>query len=340
MPHMPYRSQGAGGGVWRIGMVELSGQRFLVTGGGGFIGRYVVQRLLGAGATVRLFDLPGRGATFAGQAGVEVQEGDLRLPSDVQRAVEGVAGVFHMAVLALNPSTENPRLCLQVNVDGSFNVFDAARQAGVQKVVFSSASSVYGDTLEVLDEGHPLQARTVYGASKIAGEALLRALGSTFHLPYVTLRYMNVYGPFMGFGLVHSVLQRIAGGLPPVINGDGSQSFDFVYVDDVAGATVRAMAADVSDETFNVGSGEEKTVRDVVFALLELAGSPLQPEFRPGQVPMVRRVGSSEKAARLLGWRAEVPFEEGLRRVVQEHFQPGAAGPAAVAAAPGERAGG
>ena len=108
---------------------------------------------------------------------------------------------------------------------------------------------------------------------------------------------MNVYGPFMGFGLVHSVLQRIAGGLPPVINGDGSQSFDFVYVDDVAGATVQAMAADVSDETFNVGSGEEKTVRDVVFALLELAGSPLQPEFRPVQVPMVRRVGSSEKAA-------------------------------------------
>ena len=319
-------------------MVQLSGQRFLVTGGGGFIGRYVVQRLLAAGATVRLFDLPGKGASFAGQPGVEVMEGDLRLPADVQRAVEGVAGVFHMAVLALNPSTENPRLCLEVNVDGSFNVFDAARQAGVQKVVFSSASSVYGDTLEVMDEGHPLQARTVYGASKIAGEALLRAIGSTFELPYVTLRYMNVYGPFMGFGLVHSVLQRIAGGLPPVINGDGSQSFDFVYVDDVAGATVRAMAADVSDETFNVGSGEEKTVRDVVFALLELAGSPLQPEFRPVQVPMVRRVGSSEKAARLLGWRAEVPFREGLRRVVQEQLVSGAAGPAAAAATPGARA--
>jgi nucleoside-diphosphate-sugar epimerase len=301
-------------------MVQLSGQRFLVTGGGGFIGRYVVERLVAAGATVRVFDLPGRGERLAGRSGVEVVAGDLRRPDEVRRAAEGVAGVFPMAVLALNPSTENPRRCLEVNVDGSFNVFEAARDAGVQKVVFSSASSVYGDTLEVMDEAHPLQARTVYGASKIAGEAFLRAFGGSFGLPSVTLRYMNVYGPFMGFGLVHSVLERIAGGLPPVINGDGGQSFDFVYVDDVAGATVRAMASDVSDETFNVGSGEERTVRDVVYALLELTGSPLQPEFRAGPVPMVRRVGSSEKAARLLGWRAEVPLREGLRRVVAEQL--------------------
>jgi UDP-glucose 4-epimerase len=302
------------------GMVQLSGQRFLVTGGGGFIGRYVVQRLLEAGARVRILDLPGRGERFAATAGVELVGGDLRRPDEVRRAVDGVAGVFHMAVLALNPSTENPRLCLEINVDGSFNVFDAAREAGVEKVVFSSASSVYGDTLDVMDEGHPLNARTIYGASKIAGEALLRAISGTWNLPSITLRYMNVYGPHMGFGLVDSVLKRIASGQPPVINGDGGQSFDFVYVDDVAGATVQAMASDVVDETFNVGSGEEKTVRDVVFALLELCESPLQPEFRAVQVPMVRRVGSSEKAARLLDWRAQVPLREGLRRVVAEQL--------------------
>jgi len=303
--------------------VQLSGQRFLVTGGAGFIGSHVVVQLLQKGAHVKILEIPGKGETLQ-EKGAELIEGDLRKPDDVRRAVEGVDGIFHMAVLPLNPSTENPRLCLEVNVDGSFNVFDAAHELGVKKVVFSSASSVYGDTLEVMDEQHPLMARTIYGASKIAGEALLRAMASTSKLDHVTLRYMNVYGPYMGFGLVHSVLSRIASGQPPTINGDGSQSFDFVHVSDVAGATVRAMESDVTDETFNVGSGDEKTVRDVVFTLLELTRSPLQPEFRDVQVPMLRRVGSSDKAARLLGWRATIPFREGMRRVVCEQLPQGA----------------
>ncbi len=310
--------------------MQLAGQRFLVTGGGGFIGRYVVDLLLEKGAQVRVLEVPGKAPHLRDRQGVELLEGDLTRPDDIRRAMESVDGVFHMAVLALNPSTENPRLALQVNVDGSFNVFEAAHQAGVRKVVFSSASSVYGDTLEVMDEGHPLNARTVYGATKIAGEALLRAMATTFKLDYVTLRYMNVYGPFMGFGLVDSVLKRIASGQPPVVNGDGSQSFDFVYVSDVAGATVRAMEADVTDETFNVGSGEEKTVRDVVFTLLELTQSPFQPEFKDVQVPMLRRVGSSEKAARLLDWQATIPFRDGMRRVVEAQLPHGAGAAAAA----------
>jgi len=304
--------------------VQLADQRFLVTGGAGFIGRYVVQQLLEKGANVRILELPAKLEQVPPRERVELVPGDLTLPDDVRRAVEGMDGIFHMAVLPLNPSTENPRLCLQINVDGSFNVFEAAHQLGVKKVVFSSASSAYGDTLEVMDETHPLMARTVYGASKVAGEALLRAIASTFKFDYVTLRYMNVYGPFMGFGLVDSVLKRIASGQPPVVNGDGSQSFDFVYVSDVAGATVRAMEADVADETFNVGSGDEKTVRDVVLTLLELTRSPFQPEFKDIQVPMVRRVGSSEKAARLLDWRASVPFREGMSLVVEEQLPQGA----------------
>jgi UDP-glucose 4-epimerase len=306
--------------------VQLSGQRFLVTGGGGFIGRYVVEQLVDKGALVRIFEVSGKAAQFAGRAGVEVQEGDLRRPDDLKRAVDGVAGVFHMAVLNLNNSTANPRLCLEVNVDGTFNVFEAAQQAGVKKIVFSSASSVYGDTLDVMDERYPLGARTIYGASKVAGEFFLRAFNAMHGIDYVTLRYMNVYGPNMGFGLVDATLKRIASGQPPVINGDGSQSFDFVYVSDVAGATVRAMEADVTDEVFNVGSGDEKTVKEVVFALLELTRSPFQPEFKDVKVPMVRRVGSSEKAARLLGWRAQVPFREGLRKVVAEQLAAPAVG--------------
>ncbi len=300
--------------------MQLSGQRFLVTGGGGFIGRYVVEQLVAKGARVRVFDLPGKGEDLARRVGAEFMTVDIRQPEQVRRAAEGIDGIFHMAVLALNPSTENPRLCLEVNVDGSFNVFEAAHLAGVQKVVFSSASSVYGDTLEIMDERHPLHAKTIYGASKIAGEALLRAASAQWGFQHVILRYMNVYGPHMGFGLVDSVLKRIASGQPPVINGDGAQSFDFVYVADVAAATVRAMESDVTDEVCNVGSGEEKTVKDVVFTLLELTDSPFQPEFRDVPVPMVRRVGSSEKAQRLLGWRAQVPFREGMRKVVAEQF--------------------
>ncbi len=300
--------------------MQLSGQRFLVTGGGGFIGRHVVEQLCASGAGVRIADLPGRGESLAERTGAEFVATDIRRPEQVQQAVDGVDGVFHLAVLALQPCAEHPRACLEINVDGAFNVFDAAQRAGVRKIVFSSASSVYGDTLEVMDERHPLGARTMYGASKIAGEYLLRAIASTYGLEYVILRYMNVYGPFMGYGLVDSVLKRIASGQPPVINGDGSQSFDFVYVTDVAAATVRAMESEVTDEVFNVGSGEEKTVKDVVTTLLELAGSPLQPEFRDVQVPMVRRVGSSEKASRLLHWRATVPFREGMRRVVAEQL--------------------
>ncbi|HXI18807.1 MAG TPA: SDR family NAD(P)-dependent oxidoreductase, partial [Chloroflexota bacterium] len=190
--------------------MQLADQRFLVTGGAGFIGRYVVQQLLEKGANVRILELPAKLELVPPRERVELVPGDLTLPDDVRRAVEGMDGIFHMAVLPLNPSTENPRLCLQINVDGSFNVFEAAHQLGVKKVVFSSASSAYGDTLEVMDETHPLMARTVYSASKVAGEALLRAIASTFKFDYVTLRYMNVYGPFMGFGLVDSVLKRIA----------------------------------------------------------------------------------------------------------------------------------
>jgi UDP-glucose 4-epimerase len=265
-------------------------------------------------------ELPGRGDAFADDTGVEVCEGNLTSPEECRLACEGVDGVFHMGVLALNPSGANPRLCLEVNVNGTFNVLEAARDAGVKRLVFSSASSVYGDTLEVMDESHPLNSQHVYGASKIAGEAFVRAFGGMFGLPWVALRYMNVYGPHAGFGLVDSVLKRIASGQAPLINGDGSQSFDFVYVDDVAGATVRAMEADVWGEAFNVGSGEEKTVKEVTLALLELTGTGLVPEFRDVQVPMVRRVGSSEKAARLLGWQATVPLGAGLRKVVDEQF--------------------
>ena len=301
--------------------MEIGGSTFLVTGGSGFIGSHVVDRLVAEqAAEIVVFDAHPRAENLkeaVASGRVRLVEGDVGDQAALAEAASGVDGVFHMAVLPLGPCSEDPRRCLDVNVVGTFNVLDAARRAGVRKVVFSSASSVYGDTNETMDETHPLGARTMYGGSKIAGEYFARAFHDLYGLEYVILRYMNVYGPRQDGGLVINVLRRIRAGEPPTIMGDGSQSFDFVHVADVAGANVRAMASDVSEATLNVGGGNEVTVREIVGQLIELSDSDLEPEIRSdAEVPMTRRVGSSERAEELLGWRPEYDLERGLADVV------------------------
>jgi UDP-glucose 4-epimerase len=299
--------------------VDLGGKRFLVTGGSGFIGSHVVDRLLERGAReVVVFDKVVRRENLEHAAGaVAVVEGDVTDARAVRDAADGVDGVFHMAVLPLGPSVENPQLAHEVNVGGSLNVFEAARDAGVEKVVYSSASSVYGDTEETTDESHPLNTRTMYGATKLAGELYLRAFNDAYGLPYVTLRYMNVYGPRQEGGLVMAVTRRLLAGEAPTLQGDGSQSFDFVHVRDVADANVHAMASDVSDETFNVGSGGEASVREVAEKLIAITGSDVEPQYDTSQrVLMMRRVGTNTRAKEKLGWQISIDLDEGLRNTV------------------------
>ncbi len=303
--------------------MDISGQTFVVTGGAGFIGSHVVDELLHQGATeVRVLDQLAQSdnlkqALATGK--VKIVECDITHPDGLANSMQGIAGLFHMAVLPLGPCGQDMRRCLEVNIIGTFNVFEAARQAGVKRVVYSSASSVYGDTNATMDESHPLNARTMYGASKLAGEYLLHAFGTHSGLKYVILRYMNVYGPRQKGGLVNIVLGRIRQGQPPLIFGDGSQSFDFVHVSDIAQANLLAMQAEISGEAFNIGSGEEFTVNEIVRLLLEMARSGLKPEYRPappGQ--MQRRVGSSEKAMRMLGYRPQLSLVEGLHQLVAQ----------------------
>lgn len=301
--------------------MDLGGKRFLVTGGSGFIGSHLVDQLVEQGAgEVVVFDKVVREANLASaseRGNVRTITGDVTDTAAVRRAVDGVDGVFHMAVLPLGPTVEQPRLGLEVNVVGSFNVFEAARDAGVKKVVFSSASSVYGDTDDTMDETHPLDARTMYGASKIAGEYFLRSFNDQSDLPYVTLRYMNVYGPRQEGGLIVAVAKRALAGESPEITGDGSQSFDFVDVRDVAGANVAAMSSDVSGEEFNVGSGTEASAREVAEKIVELAATGVEIRYRPDvRVLMRRRVGSSRKAKDLLGWEASIGLDQGLNETV------------------------
>lgn len=298
----------------------VAGSRFLVTGGSGFIGSHVVDRLVERGAAeVVVFDKAVRRENLEHDGGrVRIVEGDVTDAGAVRRAADGADGVFHMAVLPLGPSVEHPRLAHEVNVGGSLNVFEAARDAGARKVVYSSASSVYGDTDETTDESHPLNTRTMYGATKLAGELYLRAFNDAYGLPYVTLRYMNVYGPRQEGGLVMAVTRRLLAREAPTIQGDGSQSFDFVHVKDVADANVHAMASDVSDDAFNVGSGGEASVREIVEKLVELTGAGVEPQYDTSQRVLTRRrVGTNARAREKLGWEVSIGLDEGLRETVE-----------------------
>jgi len=308
----------------------LRDARVLVTGGAGFIGSHVVdQLLLRPVREVVVLDDFSRGSranlvAASADSRVRVVEGsitDLDLVRDVMRGTDYVA---HLAALWLYDCERYPRTALEVNAVGTYNVIEAAQEAGVEKLVYSSSASVYGEAVSIpMSEQHPLNNRSMYGATKVAGEQFLRAFGARHGLRYIGLRYMNVYGPRLQYqgdyvSVVMNVLNRIGQGLSPVIFGDGSQIYDFTYVDDAARANILALDAAASDEFINIGVGVGTTINELVSSLLQMTRSSLPPEYRPAErIPVKSRVSTTDTAERVLGFRAHTPLAEGLPLTVR-----------------------
>jgi UDP-glucose 4-epimerase len=309
---------------------SLEGRRLLVIGGAGFVGSHIVEQLLEEPVErVIVLDNFVRGTRENLQAAgrdprVTVVEGSIADRALLAETMRGVDGVFHLAALWLYECVHAPRQAVEINVVGTYNVVESALAAGVKRVVYSSSASVYGDAaFTPMTEEHPFRNRTMYGATKIAGEQFLRAIYEQHRLGYVGLRYMNIYGPRMDcrgayVSVIMKVLDRIDQGLAPIITGDGEQSYDFVYVDDVARANLLAMKSERVDDFYNIGMGTKTTINEVVSRLLQLTGSSLKPEYRRDeQMFVTHRVGSTEKADVELAFRATVSLDLGLRKVVE-----------------------
>jgi UDP-glucose 4-epimerase len=308
--------------------MNLTGSKCVVIGGAGFVGSHIVDELVAEPvAEIVVFDNFVRGtranlSDAVRDPRVKVVDGSILDVPLLSSVLDGAAGVFHLAALWLFECVHQPRAALDVNVVGTFNVVEACQRAAVERVVYSSSASVYGDAcMTPMTEDHPFNNRTMYGATKIAGEQFLRAFYEQHRLDYVALRYMNIYGPRMDdkgayVSVIVKVLERIAQQQRPVIFGDGTQSYDFVHVSDVARANILAMKSERTDAAYNVGMGVETTINELVHLLLELTGSQLEPEYRDEQMFVTRRVGGTAKAAAELGFTATVPLRRGLQSVV------------------------
>ena len=312
--------------------MQLSGSKIVVVGGAGLIGSHTIDQLVKEDVReILVYDnfVRGREENLAAalrDPRVRIYDvgGDITQTDILESALEGADGVFHLAALWLLQCHEFPRSAFDTNVRGTFNVMEACVKKGVKRLVYSSSASVYGDALrEPMDEDHPFNNRNFYGATKIAGEAMLRAFHARYGLDFVGLRYMNVYGPRQDYhgayiAVIMKMLDAIDRGEGPTILGDGSEAFDFVAVEDCGRANVCAMKASTSDAFYNVGTGKRTSLKELAELLLELTGCKKPISFAPrSQATLVRnRIGDPRKASDEIGFTAELDLREGLRRLI------------------------
>jgi UDP-glucose 4-epimerase len=312
--------------------MDLKGRKLVCIGGAGLIGSHTVDRLLGEDVgEIIVYDNMVRGrsenlAEALKDPRVRVYDigGDILQTDILASALKGADGVFHFAALWLLQCHEYPQSAFEVNVRGTFNVMDACVKQGVKRLVYSSSASVYGDAVtEPMTEDHPFNNQNFYGATKICGEAMLRAYHHRYGLDYVGLRYMNVYGPRQDYrgayiAVIMKMLDAIDKGEAPTIMGDGSEAFDFVAVEDCALANVRAMQADTTDAFYNVGTGKRTSLKELAELLIELTGStrPINYAERSTATLVRNRIGSPVKAREEIGFDAEIELREGLEKVI------------------------
>jgi UDP-glucose 4-epimerase len=312
--------------------MDLNGKKLVVIGGAGLIGSHTVDALTREDVgEILVYDTFSRGrmenlAEAVKDERVRVFElgGDITRTDLLDAALKDADGVFHFAALWLLHCHEFPRAAFEVNVQGTFNVLEACVANDVKRLVYSSSASVYGDAItEPMTEDHPFNNENFYGATKIAGEAMARAYHHRYGLPYVGLRYMNVYGPRQDYqgayiAVIMKMLDAIDRGEPLTIYGDGSQAYDFVYVGDCADANVAAMKADTADRFYNVGTGVRTTIAELADALLEITGLDVGIRHEPEGMTFVKnRIGSTEQASGEIGFDARVELEQGLRDLVE-----------------------
>ncbi len=312
--------------------MDINGASILVTGGCGLIGSTTIDILLREYKPERIviIDNLNRGTMSNVEEAlkdkrVSLVEGDIRNIGEIKQATQAMDAVIHMATLRITACAAEPREALGVMCDGSYNVLEAAVESGVQKIVTASSASIYGlaDVFPTSEDHHPYNNRTWYGASKVMLEGLLRSFNEMYGLPYVALRYFNVYGPRMDIhGKYTEVLirwmERIEAGKPPLILGDGKTTMDFVYIEDVARSNILALTSDATDEVFNVASGIETSLQELAEALLRVMKSDLRPEYGPERSvnSVSRRLADIEKAKTQLGFEATVDLDNGLQRLV------------------------
>ncbi len=308
--------------------MSSSKRTVFVTGGAGFIGMHVVPMLLERDYRVRIFDNMFRGdrdevGKLVATGDVELIDQDVRYGGAVQNAMKGCEAVIHLAAVSINKSVADPYESVDINMVGNHNVFAAAADQGVRRLVFASSASVYGDPKKLpMHEDDELSPLTPYCIAKRSGEDLLGFYQRTKGLSWVALRFFNVYGPGQKTtayytSVINHFVNRLRNGLPPVIDGKGEQSMDFIHVTDIARAVVAAVDSERDNVPVNVGTGIDTSVADLAKILINAVGVDVEPQFNPRDVLVSRRAADITRAKEVLGWEPTISVEDGMTELVR-----------------------